>query len=97
MFPVSVSSDLLKSFDEPEPSVPQTHTVEVVDGGFEWRGTRYRSLSAVAKAITGTNWNGRVFFGLKASTQPGSGPPSKRADRICSRPSRPAGQDPDHA
>ncbi len=38
--------------------------VEVRDGGFEWDGTLYRSLSAVAKAITGASWNGRLFFGL---------------------------------
>src|SRR5262249_18707317 len=34
--------------------------VEVRDGGFEWDGVIYKSLSAVAKAITGANWNGRL-------------------------------------
>jgi len=43
----------------------KTHHVTVLDDGFEWEGTRYASLSAVAKAITGTNWNGYAFFGLK--------------------------------
>ncbi len=38
--------------------------VEVRANGFEWDGTLYRSLSAVAKAITGSTWNGRLFFGL---------------------------------
>ena len=38
--------------------------VEVQANGFEWEGTLYRSLSAVARAITGANWNGRLFFGL---------------------------------
>jgi hypothetical protein len=38
--------------------------VRVVDDGFEWNGARYTSLSAVAKAITGAAWNGRLFFGL---------------------------------
>ena len=38
--------------------------VEVRDDGFEWQGTLYRSLSAVAKAITGAAWNGKLFFGL---------------------------------
>lgn len=38
--------------------------VEVRAGGFEWCGTIYTSLSAVAKAITGATWNGRLFFGL---------------------------------
>ena len=42
------------------------HTVTCLgDGGFEWQGRRYRSLSAVARAITGTQWNGWLFFGLK--------------------------------
>ena len=43
------------------------HDVAVVEDGFVWNGTRYRSLSAVARAITGTRWNGLVFFGLKAA------------------------------
>jgi hypothetical protein len=42
-----------------------THIVEVLGDGFEWQGRRYGSLSAIAKAITGTNWNGYVFFGVK--------------------------------
>jgi len=33
--------------------------------GFEWQGRRYQSLSAVARAITGTRWNGPLFFGLR--------------------------------
>lgn len=40
------------------------HVVKVLADDFEYRGKRYTSLSAVAKAITGTNWNGIVFFGL---------------------------------
>lgn len=42
-----------------------THVVDVLDVGFRWNGTTYRSLSAIARAITGTRWNGWVFFGLK--------------------------------
>lgn len=38
--------------------------VEVRDNGFEWNGTLYRSLSAIARAVTGANWNGRLWFGL---------------------------------
>lgn len=38
--------------------------VAVVDGGFEFEGVRYRSLSGVAKVVTGSHWNGRNFFGL---------------------------------
>ena len=36
----------------------------VLDEGFEYNGQRWRSLTAVAKAITGTHWNGNRFFGL---------------------------------
>ena len=42
-----------------------THTVTALAEGFEWNGRTYKSLSAVANAITGTNWNGFAFFGLK--------------------------------
>jgi hypothetical protein len=48
------------------------HTYQVVvhRDGFEFEGERYKSLSAVAKAITGTHWNGYHFFGLtKAASQ----------------------------
>ena len=38
--------------------------VRVVAGGFDHAGVTYRSLSAVARALTGSRWNGRLFFGL---------------------------------
>jgi len=41
------------------------HTVTVLRDGFEWEGRRYKSLSAVARTITGTRWNGYRFFGLR--------------------------------
>jgi hypothetical protein len=41
------------------------HLVTVRDEDFEYQGRPYRSLSAIARAITGTRWNGLVFFGLK--------------------------------
>ena len=43
----------------------KTHTVTARYDGFEWNGQVYKSLSAIAKAITGTNWNGFAFFGIK--------------------------------
>ena len=46
-----------------------THTVMVLDEGFALDGRTYKSLSAVAKAITGTNWNGYAFFGIKRATR----------------------------
>jgi hypothetical protein len=43
----------------------RTVEVLVLDDGFSWQGTAYRSLSAIAKKITGTAWSGPLFFGLK--------------------------------
>lgn len=42
------------------------HTVTVLVEGFEYQGKPYKALSPIAKAITGSNWNGKVFFGLKS-------------------------------
>ena len=41
------------------------YTVTVLADGYEWEGRPYRSLSAIARAITGTRWNGLTFFGVK--------------------------------
>ena len=46
----------------------QAYRVMVVDEGFAWNGKTYDSLSKVAFAITGTNWNGPRFFGLRDKT-----------------------------
>jgi len=46
----------------------ELHEVTVLDKGVSYRGKRFRSLSGVANAITGTNWNGKRFFGLTSST-----------------------------
>jgi hypothetical protein len=45
----------------------QTHQVTVAEEGFEYKGERYRSLSEIARMITGTRWSGPLFFGLKQS------------------------------
>ena len=42
----------------------ETHEVLVVENGFSWRGARWRSLSVIAREITGTHWSGPRFFGL---------------------------------
>lgn len=42
------------------------HEVRVTEDGFSYLGERFGSLSEVAQRITGTKWNGLVFFGLKA-------------------------------
>jgi hypothetical protein len=55
----------------------RTLMVRVLDSGFEFEGTTYRTLSAIAKQITGSHWNGFKFFGLYQSQ---SRPPSGDAD-----------------
>lgn len=42
----------------------RTHHIEVLDKGFRWNDRTYRSLSSIAKAITGSHWSGPRFFGL---------------------------------
>jgi hypothetical protein len=51
----------------------QNIEVKVREDGFEYQGQRYGSLSAIARAATGTRWNGPVFFGLgkREMAQPG--------------------------
>jgi hypothetical protein len=46
------------------------HCVTVLVDGYEYQGRPYRSLSAIARAITGTRWNGWTFFALR---RPGAG------------------------
>ena len=41
------------------------HCATVLDDGFEYQGRRYKSLSAIARAITGTRWGGPLFWGLR--------------------------------
>jgi hypothetical protein len=41
------------------------HEITVLEAGYEYEGTTYRSLSEIARAITGTKWSGPAFFGLK--------------------------------
>ena len=44
-----------------------THVVDVVKNGYLWNSGRHKSLSAIARAITGIRWSGPRFFGLKQS------------------------------
>ena len=48
----------------------ETHTVLVLEDGFEWNGQRRRSLSTIAQEITGTRWSGPRFFGLQPRPKP---------------------------
>jgi hypothetical protein len=54
-----VGTKLLREWDGKE------HTVTVLKDGFDWQGRKFKSLSAVAREITGTRWNGYRFFGLR--------------------------------
>ena len=55
----------------------QRHTVTVASTGFDWRGTIYPSLSAIARAITGTAWSGPRFFALAR----GNGTPARHSKK----------------
>lgn len=48
-----------------------SHTVEVLEAGFEYAGNRYKTLSEIARLITGTRWSGPLFFGLKVHQKNG--------------------------
>jgi Protein of unknown function (DUF2924) len=61
----------------------RTYEVLVLDDSFSWQGTSYRSLSALARKITGTAWSGPLFFGLK---------PNRSASHLSSRLPHPNGE-----
>jgi Protein of unknown function (DUF2924) len=46
-----------------------THQVKVLEDGIIFRGKRYKSLSEVARVITGSRWSGPLFFGLKSAAK----------------------------
>src|SRR5215510_14230537 len=58
----------------------ERHTITVVSDGFAWQGATYSSLSVIARAITGTAWNGPRFFGLRVpGALAGEEPPTMAA------------------
>ena len=67
------------------------HTVTVVSDGFLWREQTWSSLSTIAREITGTNWNGPRFFGLRVLSEPEpeevepEAPPPPRKPPKCNR------------
>jgi hypothetical protein len=65
----------------------ERHTVAVVPGGYVWRENTYASLSTIARAITGTAWNGPRFFGLRTRRDQ-SERPAKRPAADPGRPPR---------
>ena len=58
----------------------QRHTVTVAPDGFDWQGTTYPSLSAIARAITGTAWSGPRFFAL---VRPNGTTPTRSRKSVC--------------
>jgi hypothetical protein len=58
----------------------QRHTVTVAPTGFDWQGTTYPSLSAIARAITGTAWSGPRFFALARRN---GAPPTRSNNKKC--------------
>ena len=58
----------------------QRHTVTVAPDGFDWQGTTYPSLSAIARAITGTAWSGPRFFAL---VRPNGTTPARSRKSVC--------------
>ncbi len=68
----------------------ERHTVTVVPGGYVWRENIYASLSIIARAITGTAWNGPRFFGLRTRRNESEGAVEGHAgpDRLRRRSSR---------
>jgi hypothetical protein len=65
----------------------ERHSVVVASDGFVWREETYPSLSTIARLVTGTNWNGPKFFGLRLSG--GKPDEAEAAVRSPSRSSRP--------
>jgi hypothetical protein len=59
--------------------------VMVLERGFAWNGETYGSLSQVAKAMTGTNWNGHRFFGLRTAKSDRSARAGRRGGHDDSR------------
>ena len=51
----------------------RAHTVSVLDDGFEYEGERYRSLTRIARRITGVHWSGPLFFGISKRRRAVSG------------------------
>ena len=51
----------------------ETHVVDVAEDGYRWRGRTYRSLSVIAREITGARWSGPRFFGLNGKRRVSEG------------------------
>jgi hypothetical protein len=70
--------------------------VMILEEGFAWNGQTFGSLSQIAKAMTGTNWNGHRFFGLRQGKTPAADagadrPKSRNKTAVCKGIGQPAG------
>ena len=63
-----------------------THVVDVLPDGFLWNGVRYRSLSAIARAITNARWSGPRFFGLVGAPEAAEASDAPRKGRKVKQP-----------
>jgi hypothetical protein len=63
----------------------RVHEVMICDDGYVWGGKRYRSLSRIARSITGTRWSGPRFFGLESECRPATPATAKRDARLHAR------------
>jgi hypothetical protein len=70
----------------------QRHTVTVAPNGFDWQGTTYASLSAIARAITGTAWSGPRFFALSPRNSTSASGDKRRSVPGSRKPSQPASE-----
>ncbi len=71
------------------------HVITVLKDGFDWQGRRYKSLSAIARDITGTQWNGYRFFGLRERRRRDEhDPETSPSGGACAAPSTPASRSP---
>lgn len=66
----------------------RSHTVLVLDDGFDYQGQRYRSLTEIARLITGAHWSGPRFFGLAMRRLEGEPSLRPRRDRHAAGDSR---------
>lgn len=61
--PVPAGSRLVREWNG------RTHVVDITVEGYHWNGRTFKSLSAIAREITGANWSGPRFFGLKSGAR----------------------------
>jgi len=64
----------------------QVHLVNVEANGYEYKGGRYKSLSQIARLITGTRWSGPLFFGINGDRPSSTNKESRSRLRLLCKP-----------